>query len=39
MSNEGWKEQRENNWVVWLTEQGGEIFLGPGSYFLARWAS
>ena len=28
MSNESWKEQRENHWAVWLTEQGGEIFLG-----------
>jgi hypothetical protein len=33
MSSEGWKEQRENNWVVWLTEQGGEIFLGLAPTF------
>ncbi len=32
MSSEGWKEQRENNWAVWLTEQGGEI-----GWISVRW--
>ena len=33
MNSGGWKEQRENNWAVWLTEQGGEIFLGLAPTF------
>jgi hypothetical protein len=27
MNSGGWKEQRENNWAVWLTEQGVKFSL------------